>query len=419
MEHKIKANTNFEADAVELFRPVAQIRDRQFVLPNFIFGKPETEEQIFYAILPFSSLVGWIYEGESIVRAERIFPMGRLQSIRTLSLLSRTLEASPNPLIALEQPQTRYAHSLLVARTLEAIMRANSFEEKDINIAIAAALLHDIATPALGDATKKVDEEHLHEEKFWKEMLDDGSRKYLEQISATEDQIDDIINNRGIIGQLLDISDRISYTMTDLLRSGVNDMEGFRDDLGDIFQDVRVDHETQEVYFEDPQRLGDFLKVRSWLFENVYIDPKNQGADFVFAKLLKPLYTSDPNDKSVNLTPHTLRTMKDQELIDYLTKKYQNDPNSPFANPALWFPLSKRFDKYEDAQSEADNISSNPNYELLGIGLNQEFNPSTKYRIKSESGEIIEYRQAYPEIAAQIERVSQAANSVSVYYRSV
>ncbi|KKR76836.1 MAG: hypothetical protein UU21_C0003G0029 [Candidatus Levybacteria bacterium GW2011_GWA2_40_8] len=391
--------------------------DRRLTLPNFTFGDPEKDEEEFYIYLPYSDLRGWIYERETIGKAASIFPLWRLQEVRSLSFVSMTLEAQPNPLVALEQPQTRFSHTLVVARTMEAIMRNNDFDEQDIQTGIVAAMLHDIATPALGDATKKIDPANLDEEDWWWEVLDEGSWAYLESIGATREQIDDIIHNKGILGQVLDIADRIGYTMIDLERSGANIIPGIRPDIGNIFKDVRVDKETGRVYFEDYQRLGNFLYVRAWFFRNVYINPYNQGSDFLFLRLIEPFYRPDESEASGKLTPNLLRRMADQDLVKFLAERYT--PGRPwytFTKSVLWFPKFERFDSLEKAESRVQEISRGPDSKVIGIKEGQRFNPSLDYLTKNEDGEIVEYREAEPFQALLIHRKSESMRGFYVFY---
>ena len=49
--------------------------------------------------------------------------------------------------------------------------------------------MHDIATPALGDAAKSIDPDNLDEEKFWHEVLDEKGKEFLRKKGARPSKI--------------------------------------------------------------------------------------------------------------------------------------------------------------------------------------------------------------------------------------
>lgn len=373
---------------------------------NLTFGNPEKDEEDFHIFLPFSDLNGWVYEKETMSRARRALPIERLGDIRSLSNVAYTYSLSEDGeserIDFADLTATRLLHSLVVARTMEAIMRNNDFTEEEINIGIAAALLHDRATPALGDATKTLDQKALHEEDFWSEGLDENAWKFLESIGATQEMIDDIIHNRGPIGEILDIADKIGYVMIDLWQMGESPLNP---KLGNIYKDVVFDRDSGQVYFRDRKKLRNLLYERGRLFKHVYIGPDSQASDFVFASLLAPFYSTEGEEGK--LTPQDLRTMTDMELIDFLSQKYGFD-RTRFYDRTNWSPQYEAYDNLVDALKGAIMKTGDPEIKILGIKRRSGFDPATDFKCWDDlTNEVLPFREVYPQHAEMIENWSR------------
>ncbi len=401
--------------------------------PNFTFGNPERSEEFKRIFLPFSTLDGWIYENEEIAKAYDAFNVNRLSGIGSLSLV-RYVGSDPEMAQYYDYKfvQTREYHTLVVARVVEAIMRNNGFSEKEIRIGIAAAMLHDIATPALGDATKSLDSTNLDEENHWWTMLDKKGWKYLEKIGATQEMIDHIIHNRGVVGEILDIADRITYTMIDIhsIKSGATlydqDKGYVRDrlddileedpDIGDIFQEVEVNKETGDVYFTNPNRAGIFLAARAFMFENMYVHPLTQGRDMLLAKTLERFYS--PREGEAPLSPKKLRTATDDGLLYFLQENLSYDRSHElYLDLYGWTPQHyEKFDSSEEANKRAQELKNNSDCVVVGVCEIKEFNPATDHKVLGEWGRIYQFRDYYPEKAAQIEEAAERTKGFFVYY---
>ena len=228
------------------------------------------EEGDFTENLPFSDLNRWISEDSLIKEAAGAFRIwGRLHEIRALSFLSYV---GPNPekQYFIGYTHSRLDHSLVVSIAAGEIARLNNLSQTDRNTLEIAGLLHDIATPALGDATKSIDSDNLGEEKFWQELLDKKGRAFLKEREIKIETIDEIIKNRGILGQILDIADRITYTMKDL-HNVIGETESkinihpylielryplsHYPQIGNIYKDVVVDQNKGTVFLQTPINL--------------------------------------------------------------------------------------------------------------------------------------------------------------------
>lgn len=369
---------------------------------NLTFGDPEKDGEDFHIFLPFSDLSGWVYEKETLSRARRALPIERLDGVRSLSNVAYTYSVSEDRkserIDFVDLTATRLLHSLVVSRTMEAIMRNNDFTEEEINIGIAAALLHDRATPALGDATKTLDQKALHEEDHWSEGLDEKAWEFLKNIGATREMIDDIIHNQGTMGEILDIADRIGYVMIDLWQTGEKPLN---QQLGNIYKDVVYDRESGEVYFKDRKRLRNLLYERGRLFRYAYIGPDSQASDFVFASLLAPFYSSEGEEGK--LSPQDLRTMTDMDLIEFLSRQYGFDKNK-FYDRTNWSPQYETYDNLVDAIKGAIMRTGEPETKILGIKKRSGFNPATDFKCWDDvTNSVLQFREVYPQTAQMIE----------------
>lgn len=377
---------------------------------NLTFGNPEKDEEGFHIFLPFSDLNGWVYEGETLAKSRRAIGLERLGGVRSLSNVAYAYHTGER-IDFVDLTATRLLHSLVVARTIEAIMRNNDFPEEEINIGIAAALLHDRATPALGDATKSLDPQALHEEDYWHEALDDKAWEFLSEIGATREKLDDIIHNRGPVGELLDIADKIGYVMIDLWQTGEGSLNP---KLGNIYKDVVYDRESGQVYFRDRKRLRNLLYERGRLFRSVYIGADSQVADFVFANLLAPYYSRD--GENGKLTPKDLRAMTDMELVGFLAQQYGFNKDN-FYDRGNWYPQYEAYDNLVDALKGAIMRTGDPKIKVLGIKRRSGFNPATDFKCWDEWLEkVVPIKDIYSQTSEMIEGWARETDGFLLVY---
>lgn len=386
------------------------------------FGKEKPGERIFM-FLPFSDLRGYVYEGEEFLEAIRSFPLERLNGIRALGFLTH-ISPDPKNQYFIEFNHTRFYHSLLVAKTMQTILRRNGMDDKE-NIGVAASLLHDIATPALGDAAKSVDPVNLDEEKFWRDVLDDKSWMYLRGIVADSAMLDSIIKNEGVLGQVLDVADRIAYVCRDLYTfsndPGVKEILEANSDIGNIYRDVFI--EDGQIYFNDPERLRKFLLLRVIITKNLYMHPINQARDLKFAKFLSSYYSASDSDTD-KLTPSILRRMTDNEALEWLAQKSGHPdaktfPFMLFADFIRWQPKHiEKFDNLARLEKRENKLKENPKIKIIGVKVSNGFNPGTAYKVKGNKGEIVEFREFDPEGALEIEKIAESTAGVFLFYDS-
>lgn len=382
--------------------------------------------------LPYSDIRMWIPEGDIWFDFNRAFPVYRLHEVKQLSFLSY---AGPDPerVTVLQYPHTRFLHTQQVALTAREIVRKNGGDLKSQYLIMTAAGLHDIATPAHGDATKVVDKENLDEEDHWKEMIEKTGKTYLKRHDLSIEQIDEIIHNRDALGQVLDVADRIAYVMQDTqaILGDPFSVDSFRVDpytavlrsiiqkdpqVGNIYKDVLVDWKNKRVVFSDVKRLEVFLYLRAHLHQQHYLYPRNQGRDMVVASVMRPFYsnTGDPENPDI-LTPQRLRRMSDNDLMDFLGSRYGFGFGEVFYNSLLnWHPKFERFENNAEADRRLEEISQEKDKVVLGKREVKPFDPGNKYLVVN--GRKIETFEDATGRSMVLKRIVDETRGVFVFY---
>lgn len=402
---------------------------RQVELPGL---EAHNEDVAFYEFLPYSDLSRWVPEQSIYEEAlNSTKALNRLQEIKALSFLSfMGPENNPHAYYHIGYPHTRLDHSLVVALTIEQILRQNGASSDQINIGIVAGLFHDIATPALGDATKQLDPKNLDEEDFWWETLDKEGRNFVKRFTDKE-TLGKIIKNQGLLGEVLDIADRITYTMKDLynvigpikpeelesnpLLTSINDALSSYPKIGNIHREVGADSRTGKVFFNDPDMLYAFLLLRANIHKEFYLHPVNQGRDLFIAKLLEPLYSKDDASK---LTPSLLRRMDDVHLLRIIANTYFPDASPVGALHQLvnWSPLYEKFDTEENAKNKEKELRQNKNLVVIGIRECRSFDSGTSYNVVGKNGRIMPFSEFDPQKAKKLQELALSTKGFFVFF---
>lgn len=389
--------------------------------------------------IPYSNFGRWVKEDSYLDDAEKALPIARLAGISSLSFL---VDSRYQTILQYHVPfvQDRRTHSLGVAVVAKQIAEQNGMPEAITRLVSIAGLAHDQATPALGDATKTLDNQHLHEEDFWQDVMTMDRWRFLRRNEIMPIDMDDIIHNRGMLGEVLDIADRITYVMKDLHALGVqptskadatlvarnkqlNDMLELDPLIGDIIDTVKINQESQQVYFSDPEKLKIFLGLRALLHQHVYLNPASQARDMYIAELIKPYYS--PTPAGGKLDPHLLRIMTDQDLLTYLNQKYFPDgtiDSLPFDNPmrqvmTYWHPDNmETFETMEDAEKRKAEIEQQHGVFVLGIKTIKKFDTGTHYNVLDKNGKIVPFSVYNPAAAELLDFIANSLAKTFLFY---
>lgn len=400
---------------------------RQF---HFSSISDEFEEGDFNIHLPYSDLKRWILDDSVLAQAASVFKIwGRLNEVRALSFLSYVGPA-PEEQYFIGYSHNRLDHSLVVGLTAGEIGRRNNLLQSQIDTLEIAGVLHDIATPALGDAAKSIDPDNLDEEKFWHEVVDAKGEEFLKKKGLSREELDGIIVNHGRLGQMLDIADRITYTTKDLseiigyAESKINIHPYLLElryplshypDIGNIYQDVVVDQKKEQVFFSDYKRLGVFLLLRALMHKHLYMEPTSQGRDLLVANLLRPLYS--PNGQKP-LSPQELRKMTDREALDVLAKHYEFPRLQGewfYTQLTNWHPRYERCETLREAEQKGKEISDSGHL-VLGIKKCKGFDAGLSYLTLDEDRKVVPFEQADPTMAGQIRGIEGETRAIYVFY---
>ena len=219
---------------------------------------------------------------------------------------------------------SRWEHSLLVALLMEVILACNGFSQQKRATKVLAAACHDIAMPAGGDSVQRVDPTALDEERNFSWVLDhyglpkEWSEKYGFDIALARE----IVRNKGVFGQLLDVLDKISYTALDCYHVGLARPGKIRDLciehplIMDVWQDIRFTTNRDEFFFSNSKRLFYFLLLRAYEFQEFLFNPYSRALDIFLKNLVQPLY-----DRGI-VTKEQLLTRNDQWLEIILSEHY-------------------------------------------------------------------------------------------------
>lgn len=396
-------------------------------LPDIFY---QTDDGVFKAHLPFSGLNYWIEENGPIGRGLKAFGhLQRLDDINSLSLIS-VVGPTPESFYFKAYHHKRSSHSKGVAVVAVAILGNNQFDKKQILTGAVAALLHDNATPALGDATKIIDPTNLHEEDSWQESLDEGGLEFIKDDDLSIQEIDDIIHNRGVQGEVQDIADRIYYVMQDVSNTTngkidytdpsyaifkINHILTMNPQIGDIYKDVVVNEKEKLVYFSNPDRLGDFLVLRALMFRHLYMEPTSQGRDLFVANLMRPLYAVG------DLTPQKLRKMTDTELLKFLGEHYElpGGRNGDWVHDLLteWIPRYIACETMEEAEKTAREVSRTSL--VLGIKECGGFDTGLSYLTLDEHNKIVPFENVQLDSADQVRKIHAETKAFYVFHSDI
>lgn len=382
--------------------------------------------------LPYSGLEEWVQEDSAFQEINDAFGIDRLRHIRSLSFLSYRMILGPDSdhVIHDEFRHDRYSHSLAAGLVMDKMLKRNKITGRDYLLGLTAALTHDLATPAGGDAIKSLDPESLHEETHWREMLGDEAWAFLDKHSISPEEVESVIANEGPLGEMLDIADRLTYTMQDareLGRGPITVEPGLDIDrvikghnrIGDLYADVQIDPTTGRPYCNDSERLGHFLVLRAAMHYDLYMNPITAGRDWVIARFMEPFYTTGQPTVDQPITPTLLRRWGDDDLMKFLCEKYDvsHFPSNFFYQElSSWQPSYETFKTPEEARAELSKMQENPEITILDTITKNGFKTGEQYLTKDNEGNIRPFSEVDPKITELLRIIAEETNETHIFY---
>lgn len=407
---------------------------------------------LLHPFLPFSDLglrvkdyQKWLidFEQELLYRAFEPLPIDTMRSRAQLGFLSKAFNSDRH---FGGEGHTRFRHTIVAYAIVDEVSEILDLPEKDRNLLKLGIILHDIAIPAGGDAIKSLDHENLDEEGVWYKTLDRKGFQFLREIAGrgVVSKLHKMINgqNGGVLDQIIDFADKLSYTAVDAEYAGelaydpimlfVNpgidmaEYSKFKElleaniDFGRVYESIRKDDATNQIYFTDTERLKAFLKIRAILFRNLYLNGENQGRDLFLRLLAGPLYSSDGVSE---LGPRSLRAMSDIELTNVVFNKQGEgfaQPSDFYDHLRKWKPKSILVETEEAAQRLAKELKKDANIRIIGIKKSKKFNPALDFRVFDEEAQKIVTVEAYdPDFAQEMNGLACSTQGYYVIYENV
>lgn len=287
------------------------------------FHDPATPRLPFF----FSSYDLWIDQDEQPLWQALHHPaLFRMQGISELGALIPDFFDQAQYLYFIGMPFThnRWSHLMLAAAMADVLLARSGWDIQRRAAPVLTVATHDLALPAGGDTVKRVDPPVLDEEAAYAETLAqwglaDGWRV---RFNFDVTQASAWVRNEGMIGQLLDIVDKLSYVTYDCYYAGYATDGAIRrwcvrhPLVMNVWQDCGLSSDGTTWGFADAERLYHFLVLRALEHDELLLNPASRFLDTHLSTFVRPLY-----QRGV-ITAAMLRQWTDQELIWFLEKKY-------------------------------------------------------------------------------------------------
>ncbi len=279
------------------------------------------------AHLPLAGFSYHVRRGGLTEDTIRAFGLDRLAGVRQFGFKYHPeLLASQRSELLTRFSHTRFDHVLSTGALALLIGTQNDLAEKELTLLRVAALVHDARTPAGGDCTKECAlDGSLDEDDFFNEIFEIATwPEFAKQYGLDQDALTAVVQGQGMLGSLLDVADKISYTARDiplylvpeqsskpyLFSTGFYALQRLTREnplLCGLWESVAISH--GQVVFTKPDLLVKFLKARALMFREVYRNPQTRFFASALARcVIKYLYLNG------SLTRQVLTAMTDVDL---------------------------------------------------------------------------------------------------------
>ncbi|MFA6552766.1 MAG: hypothetical protein WCT19_04700 [Candidatus Paceibacterota bacterium] len=337
---------------------------------------------------------------------------------------------------------SRYDHSVLTAIMNLVILRISKAEgftkcsEKDILKSFISSIMHDSATVAGGDATKKVSPQELDEEKLVKTILQSEEINNLFQgIKFNEkdnEDIQNIIFNEGPFGKLLDITDKLAYTsrdfeeITSLLKTNKYSSPESEELLAvakekpqiyDIAFDLRFD-DDKGVFCTNPKRLGEALKIRALMHNYIYLNPQ---AQIVEAAVIYPALTKLLKSGDKKISVENLLSQSDSYFEKVLCEALGDTEPFPNVIKSIRQIIKNKdikVDVYSDrpsAEAAVADLKQNGRHICNVIDKTKGIKTGTGILVEKEN-KLIPFKEGYPDKDKEIQEIADRIKTVRIYH---
>lgn len=403
----------------------------QLIDPQSISLVPAHPEKLFLErMIPRATLGYTIRRGGSIERAYQFF-CKRLEGVGQLGKLVDPYSENDRTRYrrwGMPYHHNRATHSMDVAAFMRAMCRTVGIVAPwEVATGYAGGMSHDTKTPAWGDGIMFVSPHFLSEERRFPRALQGPEWIALRDAWDINEEllVDMVQTNRGRLGTMLDLADRLGYLASDVdeylsRRTTETDRErtycgGYgeitailqrRPDIFALWKTVTL--VGDEVVVQDAPWLADVLTIRALMFRHLYYHPTTGYVE----RLMGGLLVRDLIERK-KLRPGDLFTMTDKDL-DAVVEHYFGDVH-PFLSggnghrPDITFPAT--IDEARNAEWESIN---NGSATLSFIAELRPVKPATGTLVL-HNGRVQALRDALPDAAARIEAIAKAAPHIHFF----
>ncbi|MFA6601981.1 MAG: hypothetical protein WCT02_03955 [Candidatus Paceibacterota bacterium] len=360
------------------------------------------------AISPNISLLGFGYLIPDCGLSEdavKVFRLARLMGIRQLSFLHDPV-SDETTIGSGVFNHTRYCHSLDTYALAGLIAHILELDPRLLNTLLTAAISHDALTPAGGDSVKLIDPEAFDEDiNYPKLLVGKDWEEYRERYGIDRDLLVETILGRGLLGQILDLSDKCAYLARDIhyyanwsySRGGdqaeefgeVMYLAGHHPDLCALWQ--HLSHENGRLVIEDPEALTRFLRARAGMFRSLYYNPHSRFFEYMLGKgVVNHLY------RTGRVTRRDLLTRTDAWLEEMMNQELETQYllTSASSISGAWI---ETFPDQEQAKKRAAELASDPRVIVIADTFHVHTSDGTRNFQVRHGGQVMPYAEARPE----------------------
>jgi len=419
--HKLQREYTIHNEEFSLFKKLP-IKVQQFVSTQCAIMNEDP-----YAIVPTVPYtnIGYIILDNGIISDTiKTFRLERLFNIRQLGfMMNPTLRNLNLAFNASGFNHTRGEHSLDVVVFMRLIMMNNPEITKYKNLLSIAGVSHDALTPAGSDTTKLIDLELFDEDTHYPELFQMEEWPSLRnRYFVYEEELTEVILNKGIIGQLLDISDKLGYTSRDtwmfagkfgLLENEFKTPGYIRIEkllkeapkFCNVWKDVKIKNDKMTI--GGGIRLGRLLTLKTLMAVELYNNPTSRYLEYMFSKrIIKLLFNNGTITRKQLLRWND--TQLEEKIWEFLGCRYY----------PTHFEKSS-YEKFKDGETRQIRIAELKTNNSV-IAIPDDFvsvatkTGVDKFSVKRKS-KIMTFREAFPEKAKEIEKIMTIESSYGLY----
>jgi len=400
------------------------------LLPNDTELSFSTESFAMYRAYSLANAAFYVGPG-LVADAMKRLNLLRMDDVYQLQVL--TVAEVSDKLSSLELPH-RFLHKRLVhnlrAGALHGLMAEQSYlSEEEVNIGILAECMHDNFTCAGGDSWKDInhqkklfDEDDRFAEKIFR-YYNSGwqwlSRQYGFDPEKTAQEMQDIIDGRGLRGQFHEIADTASYMLGDLVEikkayarvGGQKFQEIIRTSLDDwdIWNHIKI--QNGQVVVTNHWVLENFLRLRVMLWAHLYQNPASKFLELLAREVVYPYLLSR---KAINLAE---LPVQGDAWLHSLVEKEMGLASGAWARLDLLgaFPRRKACATWIQALDFEDYLHSFPPGAFTLVFSTKDFqatkSKTDKYFVDGLDGTVLSFKEAFPTSAGLIDETARRSTS--------